>query len=199
MLWNSSQNTYIFGNFNGPKTNNKVLLSQNFVPYSLTNKDSNRFKIITKNATEWDTIQNDAIERGNLVHYALGLIHTKKDIDSAIHHLVKKKPLLKEDISDLRETLYKIVEHPLLKTYFSSNVTIKNESEIITENGLILRPDRIVIQNNKVSVLDYKTGKKYTKYKEQLYQYADTLVQMGYEVENRILIYIGDKIITEFL
>lgn len=199
MLWNSSQNTYVFGNFNGPKTNKRALLSQNFIPYSLTNKDSNRFKIITKNASEWDAIKNDARERGNLVHYALGLIHTKKDIDSAIHHLVKKKPLPKEDISDLRETLYKIVEHPLLKTFFSSNVTIKNESEIITENGLILRPDRIVIQNNRVSVLDYKTGKKYTKYKEQLYQYADTLEQMGYEVENRILVYIGDKIITEFL
>jgi ATP-dependent exoDNAse (exonuclease V) beta subunit len=57
----------------------------------------------------------------------------------------------------------------------------------------------MVFNNNKVTIIDYKTGKKAQKYYEQLYTYADALKTMGYLVENKIIVYI-DKIITpEFI
>jgi len=84
-------------------------------------------------------------------------------------------------------------------SFFTTENNVKNESEIITENGLILRPDRMVINNQRVTLIDYKTGKKAQKYYEQLYTYADALKTMGYLVENKILVYIDKKITPEFI
>jgi ATP-dependent exoDNAse (exonuclease V) beta subunit len=92
-----------------------------------------------------------------------------------------------------------IVRHPKLKPFFTTENRVMNESEIITENGLILRPDRMVFNNNMVTIIDYKTGKKSQTYYDQLYTYAESLKTMGYFVENKIIVYIDKQITPEFI
>jgi ATP-dependent exoDNAse (exonuclease V) beta subunit len=113
--------------------------------------------------------------------------------------MIRKGGLKVEEGTQLKETVQQIIWHPKLKSFFTAENNVKNESEIITENGLILRPDRMVINNQRVTLIDYKTGKKAQKYYEQLYTYADALKTMGYLVENKILVYIDKKITPEFI
>jgi ATP-dependent exoDNAse (exonuclease V) beta subunit len=61
------------------------------------------------------------------------------------------------------------------------------------------RPDRIVFENDKVTLIDYKTGNKSPAYAIQLAEYERTLEQMGYEVENKIIVYINQGIFLEFI
>ena len=129
----------------------------------------------------------------------MGLIKTESDIDPAIDYMIRKGDLKVEEGAQLKETVQQIIWHPKLKSFFTAENNVKNESEIITENGLILRPDRMVINNQRVTLIDYKTGKKAQKYYEQLYTYADALKTMGYLVENKILVYIDKKITPEFI
>jgi len=129
----------------------------------------------------------------------MGLIETEKDIERALKLVTRSGDLASDEIEVLKNKITAIIAHPKLAMYYKEGAEIKNERDIITEYGKILRPDRIVIQNSKATIIDYKTGKQNTKYKEQLYSYADALEAMGYSIENKIIVYINERIIPEFI
>ncbi len=196
-IWDNAINCYSFGKTSQQKTKHRAVETTRHLPYVHTLKDTGRFKILTNNAVDWDSPLTQAIEKGNLIHYALGMINTKDDVKEVLEKLSVSSTLSGDTFSELHTIIHKVVEHPLLEKYYSSGARIKNESEIINQNGLILRPDRIVIKDNGVSILDYKTGKKSPKYAEQLFQYSDALEQMGFKVADRLLLYIGKEIEIE--
>ena len=197
-LWNETMDRYSFGVL---KTNLKGQTSDNSqtVPYQYSFKDRPSFRILAKSGVLWDTDREDALIKGNRIHFIMGLIDTEKDIESAMELVIRSGDLASDEIELLKNKIHTIVKHPKLAPYYQEGCEIKNEKDIITENGKILRPDRIVIQNSKATIIDYKTGKRNTKYKEQLYSYADALEAMGYSIENKIIIYINETVIPEFI
>jgi hypothetical protein len=57
----------------------------------------------------------------------------------------------------------------------------------------------VVTPENKVFLLDYKTGSSNPKYKIQLDNYQKAIEDMGYEVVEKALIYIGkDVVVAQF-
>ena len=98
----------------------------------------------------------------------------------------------------LKQIVFQIVEHPKLENYYSSNYTIYNERDIITKEGIILRPDRVVVNSeNDAIIIDYKTGVEDKKHKQQLQLYQDVLESMTLNVKKKILIYINDDILVK--
>ncbi len=57
-----------------------------------------------------------------------------------------------------------------------------------------MRPDRVVISNNKATVIDYKTGVRTEEHDEQINTYATALEELGYDVEEKLLVYLKDVI-----
>ena len=55
-------------------------------------------------------------------------------------------------------------------------------------------PDRLVFRDKKVWVIDYKTGTHNSSHEVQIDRYGSVLTEMGYEVEERILVYINDPV-----
>ena len=87
-------------------------------------------------------------------------------------------------------TVEDIVSHPMLSIYYSSEVTVFNEREIMTESGKIIIPDRLaVFQDQTAVIIDYKTGDFYDKHKLQLLNYAAIIEEMGYKVSKKLLVY----------
>jgi len=82
-----------------------------------------------------------------------------------------------------------------LNKYYNQEVISFNEREIISKNGAILVPDRLVFLNNsEVTVIDYKTGSESLSHINQLNKYEAVLQEMNIKVVGKILIYIGEKI-----
>ncbi|WP_299158831.1 exodeoxyribonuclease V subunit beta [uncultured Eudoraea sp.] len=198
-VWDINKVRYSFGSAELKEQERHLPKAQPHIPFICTQKNDANFNIITQSGNLWDSKREEAIIKGNVIHYALGLIKTESDIDPSITHMIRKGDLKVEEGAQIKETVQQIIWHPKLKSFFTTENNVKNESEIITENGLILRPDRMVFNNNKVTIIDYKTGKKAQKYYEQLYTYADALKTMGYLVENKIIVYIDKKITPEFI
>ncbi|SIS39108.1 ATP-dependent exoDNAse (exonuclease V) beta subunit (contains helicase and exonuclease domains) [Zobellia uliginosa] len=197
-LWSDDELTYAFGELEeAPEVHQTKALRK--IDYSFTHKDRSGFKILTRSGMLWDTDRETAISKGNLIHYILGCIETEEDIEAALNKAVRQGEIEKQEIDEVRGKLERIVKHPKLNTYYIKGNTVKNEKDIITAEGQIVRPDRIVINGNRATLIDYKTGKANPKYKEQLYFYADALTNMGYVVENKIIVYINDDIIPEFI
>ena len=65
-------------------------------------------------------------------------------------------------------------------------------------NHQIVIPDRLVIdQENKVTVLDYKTGIAKEEHRFQLEKYASVLESLKYTVQKKILVYSNESVFIE--
>lgn len=198
-LWAEEQNTYIFGSLDDYMLSKNIETIKKNIPYQYSYKDRSAFKILNRSGMLWNTEREKAISHGNLIHYILGLIKTKKDLNKAIDSAIKNGDIASHDAVTIYSQIERIMNHTDLKEFFTEEYTILNERSILTDKGQILRPDRIVIKDGKATIIDYKTGKKDPKYKEQIYSYSDALEKMGYKVENKIIIYINEQINPEFI
>ena len=78
------------------------------------------------------------------------------------------------------------------------DLDIKNELEILTVMGNVLRPDRVIANGNTATVIDYKTGKKQSqKYHLQMQDYELALKELGFQSIKKIILYIADKDVEE--
>lgn len=195
-LWSDSQTHYTFGN---PKKQSKTeeeitntITQEEFIS---TSASSHNLNIITNSGYLWDTNQKEAIEKGNLVHNILSKIKTERDIEFVLRDYYTSGIIDKIQYEELQKTINDIVSHSQLKEFYTQDLTVYNEKDIITKEGNILRPDRIVINsNNKAIIIDYKTGLHNPKHQHQLQDYQDVLEEMGYKTIKKILIYINENI-----
>ena len=199
-LWNPTQSEYIFGTQENTTTTIKPSETTIQTQCISTSRSELNINILTKEGYLWDTAQENAIERGNLVHYLMSQIKTESDVNFVIENLRELGEINHEQIIKLKSIISAIVEHEQLKSYFESNLTIYNERDIITAEGIIVRPDRIVVNyENRAIILDYKTGAENPKHQEQLQMYQEALEDMEFEVTKKILVYINEDIqVKEF-
>ena len=195
-IWMDDERTYSFGTLDENTSASTVKAHEN-ITYCYTHKNRPGFRILTKSGMLWDTERQQALSKGNVIHHLLGLVETEKDVDAALESLKRNGDLDNNDIESIKKSIGQVLHHPELAVYFEPGKIIKNEKDIITESGRMLRPDKIVLQGNNATLLDYKTGGPDSKYKEQLYTYSDALEAMGYQVQNRLLVYINDKVTVE--
>ena len=197
--WNATQSQYSFGNFTQKKKIETSTTINNSIPYIYTQKSTSNFNIVTKATMHWDANRQEAIEKGNLIHIALSKISIKSDIEDAISSLLENGDIILEDIPFLENKLKQIIDHPKLTPYFKDNLTIYNEKELLTPEGKLFIPDRLIIEDNSLTIIDYKTGTKNDQHKLQLQKYAKVLEEMNYKIKNMILIYINETITPIFI
>ncbi len=194
--WDDAQSSYSFGD--SKKTTSiseSIKDSTELNEFISTAKESHNIKVITNSGFLWDTKQQEALEKGNLIHNMMSRITTRNDVDFVINDFIISGIINTEQSKELHQTLIQIVEHPKLKDYFIPEHTIYNERDIISKDGNILRPDRLIINSaNEVVIVDYKTGHEDGKHRLQLEAYQNILEEMGCKVINKILVYINDDI-----
>tara|TARA_B100000949_G_scaffold176445_1_gene157221 strand:- start:1283 stop:4408 length:3126 start_codon:yes stop_codon:yes gene_type:complete len=186
---------YTMGTF----TSKEVMVSsvestENHIRYVTRPKDDAGFTISTKSGRLWDDERMEAIEMGNVIHFALSQIETMNDVDTVLERLEIEGHFPKEAGSDIKQKIMAVVNHPKLKGLFADNLHILNEREILTTDGRSLRPDRIVISGNDATIIDYKTGKPSPKHKEQIANYADILREMDFKIKQSVIVYIDQEI-----
>ena len=195
-MYLDSESVYTFGDSKREvtpiQTEINTIQHQEFIS---TAKESHDIKIVSKAGLLWDTAQQEAIEKGNLIHDIMARIKTESDIDFAIDDYFRTGIINLEQVAILKQKIKQIVDHPELRDYYSSAITSYNERDIISKNGTILRPDRLVInQNQEAIIIDYKTGLHNPKYVEQLQDYQDIIEEMNFKVIKKTLVYINDDL-----
>lgn len=162
------------------------------------NSDNHLIKIKGSHKLKVSDSLNKALEKGIKTHYVLSEINSINDVDLVLMSMEKSGILLAEEKAEFRQKIFLILDNRLIKEYFLESVVSKNEAEILTENGEILRPDKIILNSNSAIVIDYKTGqadsKKYTK---QMNKYSEALFAMGYTVVKKFLVYIDLNLVEE--
>ncbi len=148
--------------------------------------------LVTRNASLWGTSQGDSIVFGNRIHALMASVHYVDDIDGAISNFIEKGWLLLSEEVPYTTLLTNIVQHPQLEKFYAKNVLeVHNEQEVVYKNKVLI-PDRIVVLDKEIIIIDYKTGKPQAKYQEQLNQYERVVrILMGEgKPIKKILVYI---------
>jgi ATP-dependent helicase/nuclease subunit A len=128
-------------------------------------------------------------EWGKMVHYLLSEIDSENDLDAVITSVESAGMMDGDDTKRLVETLHQIIRHPEVKAYFSPDAQVRKEAEILLADGKVLRPDRVILDQNHAIVIDYKTGKESESHAVQLNLYEKVLIEMGYDSVKKILLY----------
>lgn len=139
-----------------------------------------------------------AREKGIKMHYILSGINTTTDIPNVLETMLKQGIISSEERPELEDKIRLILQNAALSGYFSGSLKFKNEAEMITDTGDILRPDKIIFDKEEVVVLDYKTGRPDSKkYALQMSQYAVALQKMGHPKVKKLLVYIDENKVEE--
>ncbi len=153
-----------------------------------------QFNIVASSSSLWDSERNQAIEFGNLIHELMSIIYIESDISLAIDQKLNTGLLDEKSQIVIAKTLREVVSHNRLNKYFQNTSKIITEREILTVDKQILIPDRLNFDENRVTIIDYKTGKPEKKHEYQINNYAYSLKNMNYEIDEKLLVYIDKKI-----
>ena len=82
----------------------------------------------------------------------------------------------------------RIAGHP--EWFPEEGAEILNETALIDYDGREWRPDRVIIQDGKVTVIDYKFGEHNPHYKAQVARYASIYRRLGYKAVSSAIWYV---------
>ena len=197
-IWTAENDNYTFGAIGQPSLSEASVRPELSIPYIYTYKNRPEFQIHAKSGILWAGKRQEAIGRGTAIHQLMEFVHSEEDVEKALYKH-QSTGLFQEDTAHYRAIILAIINHPELKEFYAKDKSAKNECDMLTENGLILRPDRLVFEGKNVAILDYKTGKRQPRFLEQLYAYSDALEGMGYNVVRKVIVYINKEITPEFI
>ena len=197
--WSEDKLNYTFGEKNKVSSSRKsisqAIIQEEFISNSWR---QHNIYMVANSSKLWETEQGKAIEYGNLIHEMLSNVKTNQDVDKVIHLYYQRGIINSEESKKIKKLLFEVVNHPKLKSYFSEDVIIYNEREIVSKENHIIIPDRLVFNSeNEAIIIDYKTGKPSKDYQQQLISYEDVLKSMQLKVIKKILIYINEEILIE--
>ena len=119
-------------------------------------------------------------EFGNLLHEILSKISYLDEIRTVTDIYRMHGILDEDDVPGIVSIIEGTFEQTELKDVFNDkSYRIYNERDFISETGEVYRPDRMMIRNNDLVLIDYKTGQKSDSHKLQLHTYIDCLKKIG--------------------
>lgn len=197
--WKDEVFTYSFGNkarvSSGNTKETSMQIQETFIS---TPWQQHNIQMLASASKLWDTEQGKAIEFGNLIHEMMSKIITKNDVVNVVNRYEQQGYLSSENVNEVTSNINQIVTHPTLKKYFSDEVLVYNEREIVDVDAQIIIPDRLVFNHqNEVVIIDYKTGKPSEAYHQQLLRYERVLKNLNFTVVNKLLVYIDKEILVE--
>ncbi|MHB0755191.1 UvrD-helicase domain-containing protein [Polaribacter sp. M15] len=194
-LWSDEVLAYEFG------AKNRISCKENKESFTEIQQDfistpwqDHNLVLLASSSKLWNTEQGKAIDYGNLLHEIFAKIYTKNDVDSVLFQYHQQGVLNDKQLSDFTKTIKEVINHPKIANYFSTDVIIYNEREVVDVDNQVIIPDRLVFDDGKVVIIDYKTGHPSKEHHQQLLKYQHVLQSMDFKVDKKMLIYMNDQI-----
>ncbi|MCD8185405.1 MAG: UvrD-helicase domain-containing protein, partial [Rikenellaceae bacterium] len=128
---------------------------------------------------------------GRLMHRIFESVSTADQIDGVLERFEREGTISAADRTILARKIDRALEIPQVRQWFEPGwKEIRNENDILVpaHTASPRRPDRVMIRQERVVVVDYKFGgRENNAYARQVQEYVDLIRQMGYtEVQGYI-------------
>ncbi len=193
--WTQSANVFSRGLDEHVKKVGKSLPDAGMLSEMISSPWQGRIKIARRAPVYWSTDPSKNKQAwGTLIHDTLASITSRDNISEAVSAQAALNQLNEEDKALLQQRVTATVNHELLKEYFNTDFNIKPEAGILTPEGDVFRPDRVIFSDKETVILEFKTGlPEPEKHRKQLDNYGNLLEQMGYSNIRKLLVYIDEK------
>lgn len=137
----------------------------------------------------------DYIRQGQLLHAIFASIEKADDLERVVDQL-KNEGILEtaEQEKKIIGLARRALSHPKVSSWYDGSAQLHNECAIIYTDAdgqlQTRRPDRVMVFDDQVTVVDFKFGKKKETYREQVHEYMDLLTDMGYPHVDGYLWYV---------
>lgn len=130
---------------------------------------------------------------GNMMHRLFAMIDSPGDVDRAVAILQREGLLPEKDREALAGHVRKIIGRREVERWFtlSASASIFKERSLFCGSGEVLRPDRVIVEGEKATVIDFKFGElEKDSYHRQVNQYMEQLRLMGFRKVEGFLWYV---------
>ncbi|MDE0560087.1 UvrD-helicase domain-containing protein [Algoriphagus sp. NF] len=160
-----------------------------------------RSKLKTKTIA-WDFSENGLQARaqrklGVIVHELLAASQTQEEAIRLLQQYTFEGRIDQETANDVTDQLKKLFEIPEFQSWFGGDYLTLAEQEILLPGGNQKRPDRVLIGDQEVIVVDFKTGEKYSSHPKQVKEYMDLVHQLSQKPVKGFLCYLEPTEIIE--
>ncbi len=136
------------------------------------------------------------INTGIIIHQLLARVRYTVDFEKALNDIAWEEALSEEDVVRVKNQILKSFKNPQIRGWFSKKWEVINESAILTRQQEF-RPDRVIMDENEVLVIDYKTGLRNDHDMMQVRNYVKILGEMENKPARGYLWYIDLNEIVE--
>ena len=138
--------------------------------------------------------------RGIVLHDILSRVVVPEDLEPSVRQAVADGDITSAEAAEVLDLLSQRISEAQEYGWFPKDGRkVLNETSLVDVDGQIYRPDRVIRDGNKITIIDYKTGAHEKKYVEQLGRYAGLWHRMGYGEVEAVLWYLagGERITVE--
>ena len=167
-----------------------------FFPIETISKDWQK-NLMLQAYSQPESKRNSPKVQGILIHELLAKIEIASDIDWVLEEACALGKIDLNTTETFKQMLTDVVDHPVLKPFFSNAYTFWNERDILIPDSENIRPDRLMENKYEMVLIDYKTGKPKDEDHQQIAHYKEIVSQVFKEKKVKTyLIYIqeGKKI-----
>ena len=121
-----------------------------------------------------------------------------EDLEKSVQRAVLEGEVSVDESVEVMSILEAALKSGAARGWFPQNRdAVMNEVSLMDVGGKEFRPDRVLLTDGKVIVIDYKFGEHYRKYERQVKRYMDMWRRMGYENVSGFLWYLDSGNIIE--
>jgi ATP-dependent helicase/nuclease subunit A len=128
--------------------------------------------------------------KGSLLHDILANASSEAEVNKFVDELVLFGTIREDEVDNLKASVLEVLDNAELKAILNKATESITEKNIIDAEGKMHRPDRVLITNEGVIILDYKfTLEESDSHVRQVDKYKELLIAMGYSNVQTYLFY----------
>ncbi|PWS27652.1 DNA helicase UvrD [Pedobacter yonginense] len=129
-------------------------------------------------------------KKGSNLHLILAEVNKVDEIVDVVDRFLLEGLITEDEKDDYVQRATAVLAHPELSKLLSQNANQINEKSIIGIDGKTYRPDKLVLNGQEVSIIDYKfTAEESQSHVVQINHYKSLIEAMGYQDVKPYLFY----------
>lgn len=146
---------------------------------------------------EIDPESKSKIGYGIQIHSLLSHIRYDRDVEEVLDKFLYEGLITGRDREAIASQLNELLSMPPVNDWFTSRWNVQTEVSILLPGGGECRIDRLMTNDGRAIVADFKTGVKRKADDQQVLQYMEVLRSMNFTHVEGYLIYLNEKEVIE--
>ncbi len=153
-----SNTYYRIGELKNYETKTQVQLTENVIQASNTNKAwYNYLQIGKKYSVSHNTMLNEYVQFGIIVHDVLARIQSLNDLPNCLNELQNDGSITLAVSLEIQNIIHQLWNSSHVDEWKNAQ-QVWSEHELLSADKKIIRPDKVILYENNIVVYDFKTG-----------------------------------------